>query len=59
MPNFKSKSFEMTELQGASRICPPHLCVIQKTRYGMELKKVAKTYWRKQAKRLSWVESII
>ena len=23
MPNFKSISFEMTELQGACRICPP------------------------------------
>ena len=31
MPNFKSTSFEMTELLGAGRICPTHVCAIQKT----------------------------
>ena len=38
MPNFKSISFKMAVLQGADRICPPHVCVIQKTPFGIGLK---------------------
>ena len=38
MPNFKSISFKMAVLQGAGRICPPHVCVIQKTPCGIGLK---------------------
>ena len=37
MPNFKSISFKMAVLQGAGRICPPHVCVIQKTPCGIRL----------------------
>ena len=40
MPNFKSISFKMAVLQGGvGRICPPHVCVIQKTPCGIGLKK--------------------
>ena len=38
MPNFKSTSFKMTMLQGAGRICPPHVCIIQKTSCRIGLK---------------------
>ena len=38
MPNFKSISFKMAVLQ-AGRICPPHVCVIQKTPCGIGLKE--------------------
>ena len=38
IPNFKSISFKMAVLQGAGRICPPHVCVIQKTPCGIGLK---------------------
>ena len=37
MPNFKSISFKMAVLQGAGRICPPDVCVIQKTPCGIGL----------------------
>ena len=37
MSNFKSISFKMAVLQGAGRICPPHVCVIQKTPCGRGL----------------------
>ena len=38
MPNFKSISFEMTDLEGAGRICPPlHVSVIQKNPRGIGL----------------------
>ena len=38
MPNFKSISFKMAVLQGAGRICPPHVCVIQKIPCGTGLR---------------------
>ena len=38
MPNFKSISFKMAVLKGAGRICPPHVCVIQKTPCGIGLR---------------------
>ena len=37
MLNFKSISFGMTELQGAGRILPPHVCDIQMTPCGILL----------------------
>ena len=37
VPNAKSISFKMAVLQGAGRICPPHVCVIQKTPCGIGL----------------------
>ena len=42
MPNFKSISFKMAVLQGGGgggggRICPPHVCLIQKTPCGIGL----------------------
>ena len=37
MPNFKSISSKMAVLQGAGRICPPHVCVIQKNPCGIGL----------------------
>ena len=40
MPNLKSISFKIAVLQGgggAGRICPPHVCVIQKTPCGVGL----------------------
>ena len=37
MPNFKSISFEITEVQEACRICPPHVCVMQRTPCGIGL----------------------
>ena len=40
MPNFESISFEMTQLYGAGRICPPHVCVIQKTPCGTGLRVI-------------------
>ena len=43
MPNFKSISFKMAVLQGAGRICPPHVCVIQKTPCGIGLSQEGKT----------------
>ena len=39
MPNFKSISFKMAVLQGAGRICPPHVYVIQKTPCGIGLRR--------------------
>ena len=38
MPDFKSIAFKMAVIQGAGRICPPHVCVIQKTPRGIGLK---------------------
>ena len=37
MPNFDSISFKMAVLQGAGRICPSHVLVIQKTPCGIGL----------------------
>ena len=44
MPNFKSISFKMTVLQGAGRICPPHVCVIQKTPCGIGLRLISNDF---------------
>ena len=38
MPNLKSISFEMTELQGGGWNLPPHVCVIQNTPCGKGLR---------------------
>ena len=32
MPAFNKITFEMTELQGAGKICPPHMGVLSKDR---------------------------
>ena len=45
MPNFKSISFKMAVLQGAGRIFPPHVCVIQKTPCGIGLKYIQWNQW--------------
>ena len=37
MPNFEPISFKMAVLQRAGRICPPYVCVIQKTPRGTGL----------------------
>ena len=39
MQNFKSISFQMAVLQGAGRICPPDVCVIQKDPMWNRVKK--------------------
>ena len=39
MPDFKSISFKMAVLQGGGQNLPPHVCVIQKTAYGIGLRK--------------------
>ena len=39
IPNFKSISSEMSELQGEGRIYTPDVCVIRKTPCGIGLRK--------------------
>ena len=46
MPNFKSISFKMAMLQGAGRICLPHVCVIQKTPCGIGFIGLVNSPWK-------------
>ena len=52
MPNFKSISFKMAVLQGAGRICPPHVWVIQKTPCGVGLTNIPTEIAEQHKKRL-------
>ena len=52
MPNFKSILFKMAVLQGAGRICPPHVCVIQKTPRVIGLRDETNSYFHGDNKRL-------